>query len=75
MYLVKAAPNRVVPMESNFKRHITSAEIAQVEETAYYMRSISSGDLVLVSQAEWDAQEKKRIQAESATAKTALSNT
>ncbi|MGM3162390.1 DUF2635 domain-containing protein [Dickeya undicola] len=44
---VKAAAGVRVPREENARRYIDDASV-QVERTAYYLRQISAGDLVIV---------------------------
>ncbi|SLM62631.1 MULTISPECIES: DUF2635 domain-containing protein [Dickeya] len=44
---VKAAPGVRVPREENARRYIDDAPV-HVERTAYYLRQISAGDLVIV---------------------------
>jgi len=45
--LVKAAPGLKVPKETNLVDYITDAEAVEVSESAYYLRRLSDGDLVL----------------------------
>ncbi|WP_350312364.1 DUF2635 domain-containing protein [Dickeya fangzhongdai] len=45
---VKAAAGVRVPREDNARRYITDDAQVQVERTAYYLRQISVGDLVIV---------------------------
>jgi hypothetical protein len=68
---VKAAPERTLPMEQDFRRYIKADTVVQVESTAYYNRAISGGDLIEVDQKEWDAQETSRIALEEAAIKSA----
>lgn len=44
---VKAAPGLQVPMEAKPRSYITD-EPVEVDNTAYYQRRLSDGDLVLV---------------------------
>ncbi|EEF2420169.1 hypothetical protein NCL57_002058 [Salmonella enterica] len=46
---VKAAPGVKVPREENARRYITSDADVTVEDSAYYRRQISAGDLILVT--------------------------
>lgn len=46
--LVKAAPGLKVPKEFNLVDYITEAEAVEVIESAYYLRRITDGDLVVV---------------------------
>ncbi|HDT6544755.1 TPA: hypothetical protein QFT03_001705 [Kluyvera ascorbata] len=46
---VKAAPGVKVPREENARRYITSDTDVTVEDSAYYRRQISAGDLILVT--------------------------
>lgn len=69
---LKANTGLIVPMEGDYRRYITAEKITQVEETAYYLRKITDGDLVEANEAGWDAQEKSRIASEEATVKAAL---
>ncbi|RNM05863.1 hypothetical protein [Dickeya undicola] len=47
---VKAAPGVRVPREENARRYITDDTEVQVESTsAYYLRQISAGDLLIVA--------------------------
>ncbi len=54
--LVKAVTNSV-PTEENARRYI-GAEPVQVSETAYYLRRISDGELVVVSASAAEKKEK-----------------
>jgi acyl-CoA synthetase (NDP forming) len=45
--LVKAAPGVQVPKEGNPRDYITDADEAEVPETAYYMRRLMDGDLLV----------------------------
>ena len=44
---VKAAPGISVPMETKPREYITDTEVVDVPETAYYLRRVSDGDLVV----------------------------
>lgn len=46
---VKAAPGVKVPREDNPRRYITDAGMVTVEDTAYYLRQVMAGDLIVVS--------------------------
>ncbi|WP_370607939.1 hypothetical protein [Citrobacter meridianamericanus] len=46
---VKAATGVKVPREENARRYITSDSNVTVEDSAYYRRQISAGDLILVT--------------------------
>lgn len=69
--IVKAAKGLKVPMEFKPRDYITDDAVFKVEDTAYYARRISDGDLLEASQEEWDTQEKARLAAEEATIKAA----
>lgn len=49
--LVKASAGLKVPQEEKPREYITDAEPVDVPETAYYMRRLSDGDLVLAEPA------------------------
>lgn len=44
-----AAPGVQVPREDNGRRYITSDTVVEVERTAYYLRQLNAGDLVVVT--------------------------
>lgn len=44
---VQAAPGIKVPKEDKPREYITDAEAADVPETAYYLRRVSDGDLII----------------------------
>ncbi|WCG83810.1 DUF2635 domain-containing protein [Pectobacterium sp. A5351] len=46
---VKAAQGVQVPREDNGRRYITSDTVVEVERTAYYLRQLNVGDLVVVT--------------------------
>lgn len=45
---VKAAPGVQVPREDSPRRYIDPDAVTEVERTAYYLRQISAGDLLIV---------------------------
>lgn len=47
---VKAQGGVMVPREENPRRYITSDTVLEVAETAYYLRRIADGDLVIVTE-------------------------
>ena len=44
---VKAVPGVKVPKEDKPREYLTDAETADVPETAYYLRRIADGDLIV----------------------------
>jgi hypothetical protein len=48
--LVKAAPGLQVPKENKPREYITEANAVEVPGSAYYMRRLACGDLVLAEQ-------------------------
>lgn len=70
MYL-KAIAGIRVPTEFHSQRYITDSQISNVDESAYYLRRITDGDVIEVSEAEWTAQEQKRLEDEAAAIKAA----
>ncbi len=58
--LVKAKKDLNVPMEHKPRDYITDDTVVEVEETAYYLRRIEEGDLVIATAAE----AKKQAQAQ-----------
>lgn len=46
---VKAAPGVEVPVEGAPRRYITDADPVEVEDSAYYRRRVTDGDLLIVS--------------------------
>lgn len=67
--IVTAAKGIKVPMETKPRDYITDDAVFKVEDSAYYARRISDGDLIEVGQNEWDAQENVRTEAEEAAIK------
>lgn len=61
---VKAAKGIQVPFEQNPRRYVVDSAITKVEETAYYARRISDGDLIEVTEQDWDEQQKTKAEAE-----------
>lgn len=49
---VRAAPGLTVPMEDKPRDYITDAEAVDVPESAYYLRRLADGDLVVDDQVE-----------------------
>lgn len=49
---VKASAGLKVPMEFNSQAYITEDKAVEVDESAYYLRRLSDGDLVLVPEKE-----------------------
>lgn len=45
---VKAAPGLAVPKEDTSRRYITDGEAVTVPASAYYLRRLAEGDLVVV---------------------------
>lgn len=45
--LVKAAPGLKVPKENKPREYITETDAVEVPETAYYLRALAYGDLML----------------------------
>ncbi|PLY36046.1 DUF2635 domain-containing protein [Pectobacterium carotovorum] len=46
---VKASAGVRVPREDNNRRYITSDTTVEVERTAYYLRQLNAGDLIIVT--------------------------
>lgn len=46
---VKAKPGVLVPREENPRRYVSDSETLDVAESAYYLRRISDGDLLRVT--------------------------
>ncbi|KGA31959.1 hypothetical protein KS43_17535 [Pectobacterium odoriferum] len=46
---VKASAGVRVPREDNGRRYITSDTTVEVERTAYYLRQLNAGDLIIVT--------------------------
>lgn len=44
---VKAAPGLQVPKEDKPREYITDADVVDVPDTAYYLRRVTEGDLVV----------------------------
>lgn len=55
---VKAAPGLKVPKENKPRDYIGDGVIEPVEDSAYYLRRVSDGDLVEVDEKEYAAQMK-----------------
>jgi hypothetical protein len=68
---VKAAPGLKVPQENKPRDYIDDSVIVPVEASAYNLRRISDGDLVEVSEAEYNAQQTDITKREAAAAKAA----
>lgn len=69
--IVKAAKGLKVPMEFKPRDYITDDAVFKVEDTAYYARRITDGDVLEAPKEEWDTQEKARLAAEDAAIKDA----
>jgi hypothetical protein len=52
---VKAAAGMKMPREGNPRSYITDSEPVQVEGSHYYRKAIADGDLVELTEKEWDA--------------------
>ena len=55
---VTAAPGVSVPLEDKPRKYITGETPVTVPATAYYLRRVADGDLVLVPQGEQSAAKK-----------------
>lgn len=69
--ILTAAKGLKVPMEFKPRDYITDDAVFKVEDSAYYARRISDGDLLPAKPEDWDAQEKAKSAAEEAAIKTA----
>lgn len=69
--IVKAAKGLKVPMEFKPRDYITDDAVFNVEDSAYYMRRISDGDLVEATKGEWQVQVAKQAEEEAAQIKAA----
>lgn len=56
MLKVKAAPGIKIPLEYSHQDSIPPGRIMQVDDSHYYRSMINDGDLLEVSEAEWQAQ-------------------
>lgn len=61
--LAKAAPGLKVPKEGKPRDYVTDALIEDLPDTAYYLRRMTDGDLVLATDAEYAAQQKAAAKA------------
>ncbi|MBG6246706.1 hypothetical protein CS369_21915 [Candidatus Symbiopectobacterium sp. 'North America'] len=61
---VKAAPGVQVPQEDNLHRYIGPDEVVTVARSAYYLRQVSAGDLLIVPDDEATTVAKKGKAAE-----------
>ncbi|MFT8209742.1 MAG: hypothetical protein ACMZI0_02300 [Symbiopectobacterium sp.] len=64
---VKAAPGIQVPREDNPHRYIGPDEVVTVARSAYYLRQIGAGDLLIVPGGEAATAAKKGKAAEAVT--------
>ncbi len=69
--IVTAAKGLKVPMEFKPRDYVTDDAVFKVEDSAYYARRISDGDLVEAAQSEWQAQVDKQDEQEAAQIKAA----
>lgn len=52
---VKAAPGMKMPREGNPRSYITDSEPVPVEGSHYYRKAIADGDLVELTEKQWNA--------------------
>lgn len=64
MLRVKAAPGMKIPLAHNHKDNIQAGRIIEVEESHYYRSMINDGDLLIATDAEWQAQQDADAKAE-----------
>lgn len=64
MLTVKAAPGIKAPLAHKPKSYITEDRIVEVEDSHYYTSMIKDGDLIKVTDAEWEAQQAADAKAE-----------
>lgn len=69
---VKAGAGLKVPMEGKPTTYITESEIVPVEDSAYYLRRVTDGDCIEVTEAEYN---KQIAAAEKAATKTPITET
>lgn len=64
MLRVKAKTGLKIPLEHSVKSSIPEGRIVAVEESHYYRSMVADGDLLLASEAEWQAQQDADAKAE-----------
>ena len=69
--ILTAAKGLKVPMEFKPRDYITDDAVFKVDDSAYYARRISDGDLVEAAQSEWQEQVDKQDEQEAAQIKAA----